>query len=555
MFKLTCNRNHQQRLANTIITALVFLSVTFLMNASAWSESQALADDEVNDPFQQTPTPVDHEREAGAVSQSNRIFLPIVVDESSSEQPPTQLSASNHTPGHSGVSPEAPPSPDAHTFVADTGGWLDQFLARGDVPNGRLTFTIGIDAPVVKPEWVEADGLLKAAALIDLVDRKVIAPFALLTLQAHDVDFPTTEDPCPEIDYVYVNGQQLEDFRNLTPAKLTGLNQDWQTWSMALPVTMLKFPTVPGIGGPPAAVANEIAVEINAQHCSGIDWKTEIDWGAISLRPNLDFPVIFVHGWLGGDESVARPWHIFDEFAGFATADGIQNELIYLNKGIEPIEDTSLLLLNKVLNKIKEWNVEKVHLFAHSKGGLFSRRALRGNQYLAEKVASLITLGSPHHGNDFVPTFSADGLCDTYAPEAHAKCMAAAQEFTRQSIREQFNYTGCKLVTQYDSTSLMLTPSWINCQPRWEKEVWPNISYYTFVGGIGDVDPRSGTYPWSDPCRPEPCASHVDGRYFWHDHVSLAKDEAVYEDLIPLLASSAPPPNQARSTLAVLLAR
>lgn len=79
MFKLTCNRNHQQRLANTIITALVFLSVTFLMNASAWSESQALADDEVNDPFQQTPTPVDHEREAGAVSQSNRIFLPLLM--------------------------------------------------------------------------------------------------------------------------------------------------------------------------------------------------------------------------------------------------------------------------------------------------------------------------------------------------------------------------------------------------------------------------------------------------------------------------------------------
>jgi hypothetical protein len=46
---------------------------------------------------------------------------------------------------HSGRSPIEPPIATDEVFVADEGGYLDQYLFREDVPDGKLIFNIYVD--------------------------------------------------------------------------------------------------------------------------------------------------------------------------------------------------------------------------------------------------------------------------------------------------------------------------------------------------------------------------------------------------------------------------
>lgn len=84
------------------------------------------------------------------------VFLPLIskgaVAFNSDEEKPPLLLARQQNTDHIGLSPVAPPAANHETFVTDTGGWLDQYLGRTDLPNGLLAFSIGVNGPVLRPD-------------------------------------------------------------------------------------------------------------------------------------------------------------------------------------------------------------------------------------------------------------------------------------------------------------------------------------------------------------------------------------------------------------------
>lgn len=211
---------------------------------------------------------------------------------------------------------------------------------------------------------------------------------------------------------------------------------------------------------------NEITVLIDYGGCD--TWAVEVDWAAITLDENDTIrPAVFVHGWTGNAET-------FTKFRGFMDADGIPYDIPQEYKdGIAPIEETSPILVEAVRNATIRFGVDKVNVFAHSKGGLITRDAQRDKD-TARKIAHLIAFSTPNHGT-VGPKRVAWLQCDTYEPNAAKveQCKEAARQLDVGHIRA-FNFNGCRKTLFF---------GWTDCQPR--EEVWdqPGVKYSIILGG------------------------------------------------------------------------
>jgi pimeloyl-ACP methyl ester carboxylesterase len=473
---------------------------------------------------------------ASASQATSEIDVPTPVPQFSvdydSTPPPNRLAV--NMPDHYGNSLVSPPTKDDSHFVADTGGWLDEYLFRGDVPNGLLTFTIEIDryySPLITPDSV-TDGFLNPSVLEELLDKHLLPESATLTLQVWDVDHNVSD--CPEVDYVYINGQQVQNTAGTGPATLTSGNDTWSTWSISFPIEMLKFPTAKGSSGQrPIATSNEIAVEINVLQCMYPPddpvqerWAVEVDWGSVFI-PSPIRPIIFAHGWTGDTDA-------FDNFENWLSQDGIPSAgQVDLSRGIQPIAQTSPALATAIINATQEYGVDKLNLFAHSKGGLVSRHALRSSD-VAERIERLITFGSPHHGTIWAEfpagveiqcrrIFGSD-------EDAVQDCLESSQEFRRDRMRDEFNYRGC--------TKEHWWSGWTECQPRYVQQ--PNVDYRSFASRLDEaVRPiRSTTYPWNADDVPFPNDIDVDELFTILSHSGLKEDDGAYRCAISYIDSN-----------------
>ena len=137
-------------------------------------------------------------------SNGTTIYLPLISSiftdvQTTVEHPPAPpIFAGKVMQNHIGNSSIEPPLPDNQTFVADTGGWLDQYLKRIDVPNGLLTFNIGINAPILPLDSVDPAGNLTLDGFAPLVQNRTLPQYAFITLQIWDVDHDA--DGCAEIN-------------------------------------------------------------------------------------------------------------------------------------------------------------------------------------------------------------------------------------------------------------------------------------------------------------------------------------------------------------------
>lgn len=275
-----------------VFSALMSFSLTLCV-----SQAQAYAlQNEQRPPIQQAPSP---QSEPGA-----QLFLPLIAggvspldhDERPSQPPMNVASAADHT----GDSDTPPPEGNRYTFVADSGGHLDGYWFRNDLPDGQLKFTIEITSPTVSSLNVDSQGFLTQAAVDNLARRGIMPHEAELTLQVFDVDHdPHDETVCPERDYIRINGKQVTLPNESAPAFLRSGDDLWSEWKVYFPVTYLKFPvttftTFPS-GQLPTPAINEVAIEVNAA-CQTNGWAVKIDWGSIALRPNLTNPIVFVPG-------------------------------------------------------------------------------------------------------------------------------------------------------------------------------------------------------------------------------------------------------------------
>jgi triacylglycerol lipase len=107
------------------------------------------------------------------------------------------------------------------------------------------------------------------------------------------------------------------------------------------------------------------------------------------------YPIVFVHGFSGFHE--IGP---LDYFFGVLSDLEEMGETELYAPALPPYNASQVraqVLAQVIDDVIEETNRAKVHLIAHSQGGIDSRRVVAGMGY-ADRVASVTTIATPHHG-------------------------------------------------------------------------------------------------------------------------------------------------------------
>lgn len=108
------------------------------------------------------------------------------------------------------------------------------------------------------------------------------------------------------------------------------------------------------------------------------------------------YPVIMVHGIF------FRDWQFLNYWGRIPKALKQNGALVYYGRQQSSLSvaDSAAELKSEILRVMEETGAEKVNIVAHSKGGLDSRYAI-SKLGMAEHVASLTTINTPHRGCQF----------------------------------------------------------------------------------------------------------------------------------------------------------
>lgn len=106
------------------------------------------------------------------------------------------------------------------------------------------------------------------------------------------------------------------------------------------------------------------------------------------------YPVLLVHGMMVKDFSL---WPAFRGITDFLRK---QNVTVYVSNqdGVGSVETNAAQLKQEIEEILEKENCNKVNIIAHSKGGVDSRYMI-SRLDMADRVASLTTLSTPHHGS------------------------------------------------------------------------------------------------------------------------------------------------------------
>jgi len=109
----------------------------------------------------------------------------------------------------------------------------------------------------------------------------------------------------------------------------------------------------------------------------------------------LKYPIVLAHGFSSEDRKFAfNPW---GRIPDTLKEHGV--EVYYGNTDAWGLIETNAGLLKATVDKVlEETGKEKVNIIAHSKGGLDARYMIWRYDY-GDKVASLTTISTPHHGS------------------------------------------------------------------------------------------------------------------------------------------------------------
>jgi len=106
------------------------------------------------------------------------------------------------------------------------------------------------------------------------------------------------------------------------------------------------------------------------------------------------YPIVLVHGMILKD---FRFYRAFRKIRDFLTDEGC-HVYVLTHDGIGTMANNAQQMKEMITDILAKEEVEKVNLIAHSKGGIDSRYMIT-HLDMADKVASLTTLSSPHHGS------------------------------------------------------------------------------------------------------------------------------------------------------------
>lgn len=129
----------------------------------------------------------------------------------------------------------------------------------------------------------------------------------------------------------------------------------------------------------------EISIELEKEQIIHVN--------SISDTCKTNYPILLVHGIFFRDVGYLNYWgripkHLMRQ--GATVYYGHQDSA-------RSVENSAQQLAKRIEQITKEYNVEKVNIIAHSKGGLDCRYAI-SNLNISDKVASLTTINTPHHG-------------------------------------------------------------------------------------------------------------------------------------------------------------
>jgi len=125
--------------------------------------------------------------------------------------------------------------------------------------------------------------------------------------------------------------------------------------------------------------------------CGSVSASETEQSGTLSLK----YPVVLVHGiGLRDPDSIVNSW---GKIPNVLRENGV--EVYFGNTDAWGSIESNAEILRTTVDKIlEETGKEKVNIIAHSKGGLDSRYMLWKYDY-GDKVASLTTISTPHHGS------------------------------------------------------------------------------------------------------------------------------------------------------------
>ena len=114
----------------------------------------------------------------------------------------------------------------------------------------------------------------------------------------------------------------------------------------------------------------------------------------VDLSEKLKYPILFVHGMGFRDNKYVGYW---GRIPGALQKMGCK---IYFGNqdSNADIETNGRHLAERINQIIRETDAERVNIIAHSKGGLDCRYAISSSG-MGDKVASLTTIATPHHGS------------------------------------------------------------------------------------------------------------------------------------------------------------
>lgn len=110
------------------------------------------------------------------------------------------------------------------------------------------------------------------------------------------------------------------------------------------------------------------------------------------------YPILMLHGVGFRDHKLFSYW-------GRVPKELVRNgAVIYYGhqEGWGVTEENALVIRDKIMQMLEENHCDKVNIIAHSKGGIDARYAI-GALGMGDKVASLTTVCTPHHGSPLVP--------------------------------------------------------------------------------------------------------------------------------------------------------
>jgi len=274
-------------------------------------------------------------------------------------------------------SPFQPPEPKWGRYMINEGPGLDTGCTFRS--GGPLIIQFRVFA-TMNPDELNGDGTLRNPE--KLIENKVVGRYVNFSMPVFDIDSAQGE-----VDYVSLNGTRI-----LT---LTGQNNTWtDAWGanagVQIQISQLRFSTSL-TSGP----TNVIRIDIDQASPPGEDnWCMAVDWVAVEFK--AAFPVVLAHGIAANastwDEDDAPG--VLDEL----TTTGVRFTRFSTSNSSGRVADNARELRTAIGGYLAPMLADKVHIIAHSKGGLDSQYLSYLNPSNFE-VLSLGTLSTPHRGS------------------------------------------------------------------------------------------------------------------------------------------------------------